>query len=720
MTDASKAGWRAGFAPSRALADLLGKRWMEPIVPFVVMMVVVLYFQGTTTGFLSSNNIANLEQDLALIGLLALAMGGTIIVGGIDISVVGTYGLLNFVVLDLIKVEGVGVLPAIGIVLVLGLAIGLFNGVVIAYFNTRPFLMTLVTLVILRSLLNILSQSKNDSLAVAPPIDSALWTFLSQGTVAGLQASVAILVVIALICHVLLSRARIGAHIVATGASRRGAQNAGINIRRMSLGMYVLGGLLAALAAVLQAARLESGSNRVGDELEFGILTALILGGISLGGGRGTVARAMIGAVIIGVISNGISLSSVNGYVYPVTIAVVLIFAVVVDQKWSKNRGKAIAKISLDPGRMDLPARPPLAAGTGGLYEQNRRLEGSQAIGLGIVEGPEDCIVDTEGRVYCGDRRGWIWRFSGENYETSEIFSRVGGAPLGLAFAPDGDLVVCAGGRGVFRISPEGVPTLVADLTSRTRFSLVDDSRLRLVDDVDISPDGRIWFSEATKRFEMHDWILDILEARPNGRVLCHDPRTGKTRTVLNNMRFPNGVCVTHDKQSILVASWSSSLVHRYWIDGPREGDVEVVLEGLPGYCDNINRSGDGNYWLAFAGVRNPAFDLALKMPGFRRRMVKALPPDDWMFPNVNSSFVIKFTEAGEILDVLWDQDQTKHAVTTSMREFKGSLFLGGLTNNRVGRIDLPPLEQHCDCGQPPCSGYAEELASTSPTKARA
>jgi ribose transport system permease protein len=130
--------------------------------------------------------------------------------------------------------------------------------------------------------------------------------------------------------------------------------------------------------------------------------------------------------------------------------------------------------------------------------------------------------------------------------------------------------------------------------------------------------------------------------------------------------------------------------IKRYWFDGPRTGQVEMVLDNLPGYPDNINQSSDGNYWLALVGMRAPAYDLAMRMPGFRRRMAQRVALDEWMFPNINTGCVLKFSESGEVLETLWDLGGENHPMITSMREHRGYLYLGGISNNRIGRYALP------------------------------
>ncbi|WP_206597606.1 SMP-30/gluconolactonase/LRE family protein, partial [Pantoea dispersa] len=155
-------------------------------------------------------------------------------------------------------------------------------------------------------------------------------------------------------------------------------------------------------------------------------------------------------------------------------------------------------------------------------------------------------------------------------------------------------------------------------------YKLTDASRLRMADDLDIAPDGKIYFSDCTTRYEMTTNTLDILEGRPNGRVVCYDPATKTTRTVINHFYFPNGICVSHDGKSILIASTSLCKVFRHWIDGPNKGKTEVLMDELPVTPDNINRASDVTYWLAVVGIRTPTFDLAARKPGFRLRMGQA------------------------------------------------------------------------------------------------
>ena len=159
-------------------------------------------------------------------------------------------------------------------------------------------------------------------------------------------------------------------------------------------------------------------------------------------------------------------------------------------------------------------------------------------------KGPEDVVVDRQGNLYCGNRYGDVVRFFGPDHKKWEIFAHIGGGPLGLAFDRDDNLIVCVSGMGLYKVSPQKEVTKLTDETNRSWLSIIDNSRMRFADDLDIVPDGRIFFSEATIRFDITEWAVDALEARGNGRIICYDPRDKSTRTVIPNLQFPNGICM--------------------------------------------------------------------------------------------------------------------------------------------------------------------------------
>jgi ribose transport system permease protein len=453
---------------------------------------------------------------------------------------------------------------------------------------------------------------------------------------------------------------------------------------------YVGCSVLTAIGAIFFAARLATVGGDIGVGLEVLVLTAAVLGGISLGGGKGTVTKALVGTLIVLLITNGITTMGLQGGYNRMVLASILLLSAVIDIRWLKNRHRIVNKVYVSPTYHNVLAAPSTAADCGTPWAINDKLRDVTVIGLGRIEGAEDVILDRDNNLYGGSRHGDIIRFFPPDYERMEVYAHIGGTPLGMAFDRKDNLYVCIGGMGLYRVTPDRKVEKATDETNRSLHSINDDSRLRLADDLDITDDGRIFFSEATVRYEMHEWATDGLEARGNGRIICYDPNTNKTHTVLRNLIFPNGICVASDGQSILFAETWGCTVKRYWFDGPKAGKVEIVMDNLPGFPDNINNSSDGNYWMSLVGMRCPALDLAWKMPGFRLKMAKRVPRDEWLFPNINTGCVLKFNERGEVLETLWDLNGINHPMITSMREHRGHLYLGGIMNNRIGRYKIP------------------------------
>ena len=684
--------WRYRFVPDHLLGEILTKRWVDNAIPLLILFCVVAVFGSLIPDFFGAASISNLTRQWGEFGLIVLALTIVMVAGGIDLSVGSIFALGNIVALTLLSVAELPVPVVVLATMACGAAVGLVNGVLVGYLRLRAFLTTLVTLIVVRAVVDMMLLKYAVAIASAFP-DTEFWYYFGEGYLLGLPFSVVLTVVVAIVVHLVLSRTRAGWHVLAVGGSRRSAHNVGIPVRRVICSTYVVSGTLAALAGVLFASRLGAAGADIGIGLEIAALTAAVLGGNSLGGGRGSAAKAVIGSITVMIMVNSLVRIGVTSGGNSLLLGMVLLAAVMIDVRWLKNRHKFLSKVYVSPTYAELPSAPSTEGASP--YALNDRLRPVEAIGLDRIDGPEDVILDEDDNIYVGNRTGDIVRFLAPDYERQEVFAHVGGRPLGLAFDRDGSLLCCIGGMGLYRITRDREIVKLTDETNRSWFSIIDDSRLRLADDLDVAPDGRIFFSEATVRYDMHEWPVDCLESRGNGRIICFDPNTGRTRTVLKNLVFPNGICMTHDGQSFLFAETWACRVSRYWFDGPKKGTVEPVIADLPGYPDNINRASDGTYWLAMVGIRTPAFDLALKMPGFRTRMARRVAPDEWLYPNINTGCVLRFDETGRIIETLWDRAGENHPMITSMREHKGHLYIGGILNNRVGRLKLDRMDEN-------------------------
>lgn len=684
--------WRYDYWPDHVLGEILAKRWMETAIPVTVLLIVAFVLSEAIPNFLSAASLADTGRQAGEIGFIVLGMALVMIVGGIDLSVGSMFALTNFCALFLMHVLKWPVAAAIPVTLIFGAMLGAVNGILIGIFRLRAFLTTLITLIIYRALYELLTADYATAIAGGMP-DSEMWDFIGYGEWAGIPVVVYVYAAIAIMGHILLTRLRPGWHITAIGGSRRSAYNSGIAVRRTVTMCYVSSGVLTAIGGIFFASRLATAGGDIGVGLEVTVLTAAVLGGISLGGGKGSVMKALVGTLIVLLIINGLTTMSLDGGYNRMVLGAILLLAAAIDIRWLKNKHRIVNKVYVSPTYHALPPAPSTAPDCGTPWAINDRLRPATAIGLGRIEGPEDVILDRNDNLYAGSRHGDIVRFLAPDYEKMEIFAHIGGTPLGMAFDRNDNLYVCIGGMGLYRVTPERKVEKVTDETNRSYSSVNDDSRLRLADDLDITDDGLIFFSEATVRFEMHEWATDGLEARGNGRIICYDTNTGTTNTVIRNLKFPNGVCIASDGKSFLFAETWGCTVKRYWFDGPKKGKTEIVLDNLPGFPDNINNSSDGNYWMSLVGMRCPALDLAWRMPGFRTRMAKRVPRDEWLFPNINTGCVLKFNENGDVLETLWDMGGKNHPMITSMREHRGYLYLGGIMNNRIGRIKLDNVD---------------------------
>ncbi|RTZ98509.1 MAG: ABC transporter permease [Deltaproteobacteria bacterium] len=686
--------WRYNILPFHVIGEILTKRWTDSAIPFVTLIVTVVAFGTVIPHFFSLYSLQESTRQLGEFSLVVIGESVVMLGGGIDLAVGAIFALSAFAAISVFFIFAMPVWVAFLAATAAGLIFGAINGYLIGYIRLRAFLTTLVTLIIGRAFFEILIVHFS-SQAQMSQVSSDIWDFIGDGTVFGFSIPVLAAILLAVITHITLTRLRLGWHILAVGGSRRSAHNAGIQVRRVVFLTYVFSGLTSGMAGFLFATRLSGAGIGTGHGLEILALTAAVVGGNSLGGGRGSVVKGLMGAIIVLVMTNGLIRLGYGTGTNQMVIGILLAIAVTIDIRWLKNRHKVLDEAYVVPVYLKMGAAQSAVPGSGTPFEFNNQLSKAKSIGLKEIEGPEDVILDRDDHLYCGTRHGEIVRFFAPDYTRSEIFAHVGGFPLGLAFDRSGNLLSCVGAMGLYSISPDRVVKRLTAETGRSLTSVIDDAILRDPNDLDIAPDGRIYFTDSTKRYNAYDWMLDSIENRATGRLLVYDPKDGSTKTLLDGYRYTNGVCMAHDNKSLFFAETWACSVHRYWLEGPRAGTAECVIRDMPGYPDNINRASDGTYWMAFLGMRTPSFDLSLQHPAMRKRMTRRLPQDEWLFPNVNTGGVVKFDENYNIIRTMSDFAGEAHPSVTSMREHKGYLFVGGILNNRVGRIKIDGADEN-------------------------
>lgn len=316
---------------------------------------------------------------------------------------------------------------------------------------------------------------------------------------------------------------------------------------------------------------------------------------------------------------------------------------------------------------------PPPAPGLSGAFAPNTRLRSAQRLGDGRINGGEDVAIDGSGRVYAGTADGWILRLSHNG--RVEQFAETGGRPLGLHFDSDGNLWVADAFKGLLSISPD------AEVTSQ--LTAVDGMPLRFSNDLDIASDGSIWFTDSS-RFQQPDYMLDALEARPHGRLIQYQPRTGTATVRLDGLYFANGVALSRDEDFVLVNETWRYRITRLWLRGPKAGSHDVFKDNLPGFPDGIAADHQGHFWLALPTLRNAVLDRIHPYP-WLKSLIAGLPKS-WQPKPQRYGLVARLDEQGRVLESLHDPGGAQLWEITSVQPHGDAIYLGTLHNQWLAK----------------------------------
>jgi ribose transport system permease protein len=350
-----------GHLVRSSVARIFDRRWVEAFLPLILACLTFTTFAILVPHYLSVINVQQLMRDFAEPGLVAVAMSITILAGGIDLSVGATFALADFVALYLFRIQGFSLGVAVAGALATGVAVGTLNGLLIAYVRARPFLTTLAALLILRAVFNLVSEAYTTELAIATH-ESTAWDFLGDGSILGLPVNMLVLCAVGLFSHVFLTRIRPGLHIMAVGASRKAARHAGIDVRRSLLLAYILSGAIAALAGLLYAARQSAAGSDTALGFEVTALAGVVAGGVSIGGGRGTVGRAILGAALIFLLVSGLLRLNASASLASATIGLILLLAGSLTAKWPQIRTTLMRAKHSPPGETPADSREATAS----------------------------------------------------------------------------------------------------------------------------------------------------------------------------------------------------------------------------------------------------------------------------------------------------------------------------------------------------------------------
>ena len=298
----------------------------------IALAVLVAIFGGLRPDvFFLTRNIENIGQGIAILGVLATAQTIVIVSGGLDISVGAVVGLSTVSIA--LALEWTNSPPlAILFGMAVGGVAGVVNGLIVTVGGVNAVIATLGTMAAFRGVAFIISNGQSIS------IFAPAFRFIGSGKLLGLQVTIEVLVVVVALFFALMRYTVLGRNIYAIGGNPVVARLAGLDVRAYQIGVYVLSGVAAGLAGMLLAARTGSGQPISGsDGLELQAITAAVLGGCALTGGRGTIVGGLLGVLILGVLNNGMILTSVPTFYQMVARGVLLIGAVVIAEQQARR-----------------------------------------------------------------------------------------------------------------------------------------------------------------------------------------------------------------------------------------------------------------------------------------------------------------------------------------------------------------------------------------------
>lgn len=312
------------------------KQLIKKFSTLMILIILIVIFSAASPNFLRINNILNVLRQVAVTSILTAGMTYVIISGGMDLTVGAYLGLAGVVVAKMMGDMALPVPVAVLITIVILTVIGVITGALIVGLNVSAIVITLGMMTVVRGLAYIISGG----LPVYDIPESIV--FLGQGYIMGIPVPVIIMLIIVLIMGLILKYTYFGRYVYSIGGNVEAAKLAGVSVNKITVSLYAISAFLAAIAGVILTGRISSGSPQSGTSTEMDVVTAVVIGGVSVNGGKGSMLGAFLGAVIIGVLTNGLTIINIGEYYQQVVKGAVLILAVAFDVLANKETVKKV------------------------------------------------------------------------------------------------------------------------------------------------------------------------------------------------------------------------------------------------------------------------------------------------------------------------------------------------------------------------------------------
>ncbi|MEB6169516.1 ribose ABC transporter permease [Staphylococcus pseudoxylosus] len=302
--------------------------YLEKIIPFIGLILLVIIISVLNSAFLEPSNLFNLLRQVSINGLIAFGMTFVILTGGIDLSVGSTLALSSAMI-AILMVTGVDSIVALLIGCIFGAILGAINGLLITLGKMAPFIATLATMTVFRGLTLVIT----DGNPITNLNGSYAFQLFGRGYFLGIPVPAVTMFITFIILYIILHKTVFGRQTYAMGGNEKAAFISGIKVNKLKVMIYSLAGLMSAMAGAILTSRLNSAQPTAGMSYELDAISAVVLGGTSLTGGKGRILGTLIGVLIIGVLNNGLNLLGVSSFYQQVVKGVVIIIAVLIDRK---------------------------------------------------------------------------------------------------------------------------------------------------------------------------------------------------------------------------------------------------------------------------------------------------------------------------------------------------------------------------------------------------
>ncbi|MGE5601569.1 MAG: ABC transporter permease [Nitrososphaerales archaeon] len=296
--------------------------------------------------FLTPSNLTNVLWSVCVIAIMCTGAIYTPITGGIDLSVGSVAAIASIVVNHLMNVMGVPMAPALVITMVIGTAIGFFNGLIVSKFKVTGFIVTMAAKTYLFGIAMLISNG-----AMIGIYGPKAFLFIGTGRFLGVPAPVYLMLLMTVLSHFLLKNTVFGRKVIAVGANDVTAKLSGIDPDRSRMAAYAISSFTATVAGIVLASLTQQAYAVAAQGYEFNVITALVVGGTSLMGGSGSVFGALLGAILVGLIDNGLNLMNVPAAYHPIVTGIVILVALILNTgferpKWLRRPAAAKPKVS--------------------------------------------------------------------------------------------------------------------------------------------------------------------------------------------------------------------------------------------------------------------------------------------------------------------------------------------------------------------------------------